>query len=111
MKRPILRASFFSTYCSGSKPLTSAAIWHANCEASKPVIRSTPLLPASSACHVSGTLLPTAQMIPIPVTTTRRRKLLRSFRVRVDVVHSVLDSADLLGVLVGNLDFEGFFEG
>src|SRR5271157_4883567 len=96
---------------SGSKFFTSAAILQANCDTSKLVMRSTPLLPASSACHASGTLLPTAQMIPIPVTTTRRRKLLRSFRVRVDVIHGVLDGANLLRVLVGNLDFEGLFEG
>src|SRR5208283_2643515 len=98
-------------YCSGSKFFTSAAILQANCDTSKLAMCSTPLLPASSACHASGTLLPTAQIIPIPVTTTRRRKLLGSFRVRVDVIHRVLDGADLLRVLVGNLDFEGLFEG
>src|SRR5271165_1391225 len=97
--------------CSGSKFFTSAAIWQANCDTSKLAMRSTPLLPASNACHTSGALLPTAQIIPIPVTTTRRCKLLWSFRVRVDVIHCVLDGADLLGVLVWNLDLEGFFEG
>src|SRR5262249_54793074 len=97
--------------CSGSKSLTSAAIWQANCEASKLVMRSTPLLPASKACHTSGTLLPTAQMIPIPVTTTRRPKLLRSFRVRVDVINGVLNGADLFRILIGDFDFEGLFEG
>src|SRR5271166_5525339 len=96
---------------SGSKFFTSAAIWQANCDASKLVIRSTPLFPASSACHTSGTVLPTAQMVPIPVTTTRRCKLLGSFRVRVDVIHRVLDGADFLRILVGNLDFEGLFKG
>src|SRR5271157_305902 len=96
---------------SGSKFFTSAAILQANCDTSKLVIRSTPLLPASSACHASGTLFPTAQIIPIPVTTTRRGKLLWSFRVRVDVIHRVLDGADLLRVLVGNLNLKGFFEG
>src|SRR5208283_521404 len=110
MKRAILRDSFFSRNWSGSKFFTSAAIWQANCDASKLVMRSTPLWPASSAFHVSATLLPTAQMVPIPVTTTRRCKLLRSFRVRVDVIHCILDGADLLRVFVGNLDFEGLFE-
>src|ERR1017187_646464 len=110
MKRAILRASFFSRNCNGSKFLTSAAIWQANCDASKLVMRSTPLLPASSAGHTSATLLPTAQMIPIPVTTTRRFKLLRSFRVCVDVVNRVLDGADLLRLLVGNLELESLFE-
>src|SRR5271165_6830409 len=96
---------------SGSKFFTSAAIWQANCDTSKLAMRSTPLLPASSACHTSGVLFPTAQIIPIPVTTTRRCKLLWSFRVRVDIIHRVLDGADLLRVLVGNLDLEGLFEG
>src|SRR5271157_728898 len=94
--------------CSAS---SVAAILQANCDTSKLVMRSTPLLPASSACHTSGTLFPTAQIIPIPVTTTRRGKLLWSFRVRVDVIHRVLDGADILRVLVRDLDLEGFFEG
>src|SRR5271165_1841168 len=95
---------------SGSKFFTSAAIWQANCDTSKLAMRSTPLLPASSACHASGAVLPTAQIIPIPVTTTRRCKLLWSFRVRVDIIHRVLDGADLLRVLVRDLDLKGFFE-
>src|SRR5579875_104756 len=111
MKRPILRASFLSRNWSGSKFFTSAAIWQAKPAASKLVMRSTPLLPANSACQASSTLLPTAQMTPIPVTTTRRCKLLRSFRVRADVVDGVLDGTDLLRVLVGNLDLEGLFKG
>src|SRR5262249_23940800 len=77
---------------------------------SKLEMRSTPLWPASSAFQVSSTLLPTAQIRPMPVTTTRRSKLLRSFRVRCDVVDGVLDGADLFSVLVGNLDFESLFE-
>src|SRR5271157_3262149 len=93
--------------CSAS---SVAAILQANCDTSKLVMRSTPLLPASSACHTSGALFPTAQIIPIPVTTTRRCKLLWSFRVRVDVIHRVLDGADLLRVLVRDLDLKGFFE-
>src|ERR1041385_4153191 len=111
MKRAILRASFFSINCRGSKFLTSAPIWQAKLETSKLVIRSTPLLPASSACQTSGVLLPTPQMSPMPVTTTRRCKLLRSFRVVVDVIHGVLDGADLLRLFVRNLDIEGLFEG
>src|SRR5271165_4831949 len=97
--------------CRGSKLFTSAPIRQANCDASKPVMRSTPLFPASSACHTSGTVLPAAQMVPIPVTTTRRCKLLFPFRVRVDVIHRVLYGADLLRILVRNLDYEGRFKG
>src|SRR5271166_2407800 len=110
MKRAILRDSFFSMNCSGSKFLTSAAIWQANWDASKPVMRSTPLLPASSAFHTSSVLLPTPQISPTPVTTTRRVKLL-SFRVGVDIIDGVLDGADLFRLLVGNFDIEGLLEG
>src|SRR5271165_7332345 len=95
--------------CSGSKFLTSAAIWQANWDASKPVMRSTPLLPASSACHTSSVVLPTPQISPTPVTTTRRVKLL-SFRMCVDVIDRVLHGTDFLRCLVGNLDVEGLFE-
>src|SRR5262249_16721356 len=105
-----LRASFFSINCRGSKFLTSAPIWQAKLVTSKLVIRSTPLLPASSACQTSGALLPTPQMSPMPVTTTRRCKLLRSFPVCVDVVDGVFHRADFLRFLVGNLDIERLFE-
>src|SRR5664279_3647999 len=96
--------------CRGSKFLTSAAILQANCDASKPVICSTPLLPACSACHTSSVVLPTPQISPTPVTTTRRVKLF-PFRVGVDVIDGVLHGANLLRFLVGNLDFESLFEG
>src|SRR5450759_1150395 len=74
-------------------------------------MRSTPLLPASRADHTSAVLWPTAQMTPIPVTTTRRLNLLGSLRVRVDVVHGVLHGADLLRIFVGDLDLEGLLKG
>ena len=72
MKRPIFFSSFFSMNCSGSKFLTSAAIWQANWEASNCVMRAMPLLPASKFFHTSSRVLPTAQISPMPVTTTRR---------------------------------------
>src|SRR3974390_547748 len=110
IKRPILAASFFSTYCRGSKFLTSAAIRQANSDASKPVRGAMPLLPASSPRQTSSALLPTPQISPTPVTTTRRAKLF-PFRVGVDVVDGVLDGADFFRLLVRDLDLEGFFEG
>src|ERR1019366_6164117 len=109
IKRAILRASFLSMNCKGSKFLTSAAILQANSDASKPVICSTPLWPASSACHTASVVLPTPQISPTPVTTTRRVKLF-PFRVRVDVIDRVLHGADLLRCLVRNLDLEGLLE-
>src|SRR6185312_1423000 len=110
MKRPIFFTSFFSMKFSGSKPLTSAAIWQACCEVSKCVMRVTPLLPARRFCQVSSVVLPTAEISPIPVTTTRLCKLLSAFRVLADVVDGVFYGADLLGILIGDLDVEGLFE-
>src|SRR3954453_21226929 len=111
MKRPIFFTSFFSTKLRGSKFFTSAAIWHANWEASNCVILPTPLLPASSPCQTSLTLLPTPQIRPSPVMTTRRCKLFAAFRVLVDVFDGVFHGADFFGVLIGDFDVEGFFEG
>src|SRR5690242_16218529 len=140
MKRPIFFSSFLSTNCNGSKFLTSAAIWAANCEASKWVMRATPLLPASRLAHTSGLVLPTPQISPTPVTTTRRAtgmplssvssfwgilgcaqnarlspappyRLLCGFGVLLDVVYGVLHGADLLRILIRDFNVEGLFEG
>src|SRR5271165_893181 len=111
MKRPIFLTSFFSTNWSGSKFWTSAAIWQANADASKRVMRSTPLLPACNAGHTSAVVWPIAQIMPRPVMTTRLAKLLACFRVLANVVDGVLDGADFFGVFVRNLDVEGLFEG
>src|SRR5882672_3238392 len=110
IKRPIFLISFFSMKFSGSKLLTSAAIWQANADASNPVMRSTPFLPASKPGHTSAVVLPTAQSRPRPVMTTRRAKLLACLRVLADVLDRIRYGADLLGVFVGNLDIEGLFE-
>src|ERR1700674_462996 len=110
MKRPIFLTSFFSMKFSGSKFLTSAAIWQAKFVESNCVMRATPLLPASTAFHTSPVVLPTPQIRPMPVTTTLRPKLLAAFRMLGDVIDGILHGADFLGVLVGNLDVEAFFE-
>src|SRR5208282_81387 len=110
MKRPIFLTSFFSMKLSGSKFLTSAAIWQAKLLESNCVIRATPLFPASKACHTSSVLLPTPQIRPMPVTTTLRPKLLATFRMLGDVIDGILHGADLFRVLVGNFDVESFFE-
>src|SRR6202051_13463 len=110
MKRPIFLTSFFSTKLSGSKFLTSAAIWQAYLLESNWVMRDTPLLPASTACHTSPVVFPTPQIRPMPVTTTLRPKLLAAFTMFGDVVDGVLHGADFFRVLVGNLDVEAFFE-
>src|SRR5258708_3990808 len=111
MKRPIFLISFFSMKFSGSKALTSAAIRQAKAVASKPVMPSTPLLPASNAGQTSAVVLPTAQIMPNPVMRTRRPKLLACLRVLAAAVDRIRNGADLLGVFVWNLDVERFFEG
>src|SRR6516225_7313775 len=123
MKRPIFLSSFFSTNWSGSKFFTSAAIWQAKSVGSKEVMRAMSHLPASRLRQASSLLLPTAQMSPNPVTTTRRLKIvapgntsaggrrsLGALGVFADVLYGIFDSANLLRVLVGDLDIEGFFE-
>src|SRR5450759_4771440 len=111
MKRPIFLTSFFSMKSKGSKLRTSAAIWQANAEASNLVMRSTPLLPASRACHTEAVVLPTEQIRPMPVMTTRRAKLLARLRVLADVVDGIRHGANLLRILVGDFNIEGLFEG
>src|SRR5271157_2727457 len=111
MKRPIFLTSFFSMNWKGSKFRTSAAIWQAKAEASNPVMRSTPLLPASNASHTAPVVLPTEQISPMPVMTTRLSRFLARLGVLADVVDGIGDGANLLRILVGNFDIEGLFEG
>src|SRR5208282_5924425 len=111
MKRPIFLTSFFSMKLKGSKLRTSAAIWQANAEASNPVMRSTPLLPATSACHTASVVAPREQISPMPVMTTRLPKLLACLRVLADVVDGIRHGANLLRIFVRNFDIEGLFEG
>src|SRR5208337_41589 len=111
MKRPIFFTSFFSMKLRGSKLRTSAAIRQANAEASNPVMRSTPLLPATSACHTAPVVWPREQIRPIPVMTTRLSellaKLLACLRVLTDVVDGIRHGTNLLRILIGDFDIEG----
>src|SRR5215813_1454319 len=112
MKMSIFLTSFFSMKRSGSKPLTSPAIRVANCDASNLVIVPMPLRPEPSAAQLASVPMPSDDTRPIPVTTTRRVLVmsLLFLAVRLDVLHGFLHARDLLGVLVGNLDAELFFE-
>src|SRR2546426_20671 len=123
MKTSIFLTSFFSMNRSGSKPLTSPAMRVANSDASNLVIVPMPLRAAQSASQFASVPIPSDDTRPMPVTTTRlftmlvfcpgsvpERRLLLGFRVRVDVLDCFLDSGDLLGILVGNLDPELFLE-
>src|SRR5580698_6094859 len=82
-----------------------------------------PLRPFKMASQAVGTVLPTGETTPIPVTTTRRlltrspgTQLKRAAQrlslaaTVVDVVDGLLNRRDLLGVLVRNLDFELLLE-
>src|SRR5579872_5511557 len=138
MKRAIFLSSFFSTQFSGSKFLTSPAIWQSNALASNCVTRPTPLLPASRLRHTSSVPIPHPQTKPTPVTTTRRFKgktspvrisacrrgkhaalpygrqeaeLLACLGVLLDVFDGILHRGNLFGVLIGDFDAESFFEG
>src|SRR6266481_911229 len=119
MKRPIFFTSFFSMKLKGSKFRTSPAIWQAKAEASNWVMRSIPLLPASRAFQTEPVVLPTAQIRPMPVMTTRLArllsevlaKLLARLRVLADVVDGIRHGANLLRIFVGDFNIEGLFEG
>jgi hypothetical protein len=65
------RACWSGTYDSMSKSLTMPPMRTGNVPASKVVIGPTPLRPASSACQVLSTSLPTGVTAPMPVIATR----------------------------------------
>ena len=72
MKVSKRRASFAERCCAGSNPFTSPAIWAVNADASKRVMRVMPDVPARMFFQASGTVFPTGEMMPSPVTTTLR---------------------------------------
>src|SRR5688572_3665011 len=108
-KRSYLRASFLSMYSRGSKPFTSQANRTESCEGSHLRIGAAPGVPARSADHVDSTSFPTGVTRPRPVTTARRVNLLPDLLVQV--IHGVADGAQLLRILVGNVDVELLLEG
>src|SRR5512139_3336809 len=117
MNVSIRRASLGDMYAARSKSFTSPAMRHPSPDASKRVMGPMPERPASSASQDDATSLPTGLTAPSPVTTTRRRPVMRRSRpsgllqMGVDVVDRLLDRADLLGLFVGNLALELVFEG
>src|SRR3954465_10174916 len=95
-------------YCRGSNPFTSQAKRTCCLEASNLVIGAPPDLPSSSALQVDSTSVPTGVTSPRPVTTTRCAKLLPDLL--VEVIHGVADGAQLLRVLVRDVDVELLLE-
>src|SRR4051794_36633255 len=137
-KRPISLNFFLGIQSSYLKPLTSPAMRVENWAASKSVMGATPDSPARRLFQVSSVPSPLGVTRPIPVMTTRsiycscdRRRATLAPRsaaaargrararpptwlllgVRLDVVDRVLDAADLLRVLVRDVDLERLLEG
>src|ERR1700682_2926526 len=82
-------------------------------EASNCSIRETPLFPSRMDRHVSSVPTPTEVSSPTPVTTTLRCIWLEGnglLLLGLDVIHRVFNRRDLLGILIGNVDVEGFLE-
>ena len=112
MKRPIFFSSFFSMKFSGSKFLTSAAIWQANLAESK-------LGDAGDAAFAGEQSLPDLLRGIAHATDQAEacdydpasQTYLPAFRVLGDIVDRVLHGANLLGVFVGDFDVEGLFKG
>src|SRR5436309_9512064 len=79
-------------------------------------MRPMPDFPSISPCHVASLPTPSGEIIPRPVMTTRRlvKRVGVSWLLRLgvlfDVLDGVLDLADLLRLVIGNLDAELFLE-
>src|SRR5918994_2595020 len=114
MKSSMRRASFGVTYSFTSKPWTSPPMRTGKAETSKRVMGPMPLRPLRIASHAAGTVLPTGETMPSPVTTTRR--LLNQLcpsdfgPALVDVVDGLMHRRDLLRIFVRDLDLEFLFE-
>src|SRR6185312_15699395 len=72
MKSSMRRASFGSMYSFTSKPRTAPPKRTGKADTSKRVIGLMPLSPFRMASQADFTVLPTGEMMPRPVTTTRR---------------------------------------
>src|SRR5688572_4654611 len=96
-------------YWSGSKPFTSQANRTESCAGSNLRMGAAPGVPARSADQVDSTSFPTGVTSPRPVTTTRRVNLLSDLLVQV--IHRIAHGAELLRVLVGDVDVELLLEG
>src|SRR6516165_8190271 len=119
MNSSMRRASFDGMYSATSKSRTWPPKRAGKAETSKRVTGPMPLSPRRMASHAETTVLPTGDTTPRPVTTTRRLLMLPAgtpvgsglAATLVDVVDGLMDCGDLLGVLVGDLDFEFLFQG
>src|SRR5215469_10327863 len=117
VKRSIRRASLRSMNCSATKSFTSPAIRESSCSALKRVIGPMPDFPANIASQFFSVPVPSGEIKPVPVMTTRRSATVSplqppdqpSLLVRVDVVDRIAHGLDVLCLLVGDLHLELFF--
>src|SRR5579862_3076668 len=72
MNSSMRRASFGEMYSSTTKPRTAPPKRTGNADTSNRVIGPMPLSPFKMASQADFTVLPTGEMMPRPVTTTRR---------------------------------------
>src|SRR5581483_7501423 len=79
----------------------------------------TPLLPASTACQLFGTVRPSGVTIPSPVTTTRCllkinlvvSELATVFtEMGINVINGLLNCRDFFSIFIWNLGFKLFFQ-
>src|ERR1041385_8174304 len=120
---------------SGSKFLTSAAIWQSYAPASKAVMRSTPHLPSRRFCQNDWISSPKGVTTPRPVTTTLRSSVLVVIKITgqlvlgsagaaprkwlgnlllltfLDIFDHVTDALELLGLFIGDFLAEFLFQG
>src|SRR5690606_33402887 len=102
------RASLRSMYGRGSNPFTSQANRTWCREASNFVMGAAPLVPARRFVQVSSTVSPNGVTSPRPVMTTRR--LTSRAQLVVEVLQGVPDRAELLRLLVRDVDVELLLE-
>src|ERR1700684_1991999 len=110
MKRPILRASFFSIKSNGLKFFTSAAKVTGNPVVSKLVMGAIPLLPSRRLFQTSGAVFPIPHSSPMPVTTTLLVNSLTAFRVLLDVFGGVFYGFYFFRIFVWDFQVKGFLE-
>src|SRR5207253_7164846 len=104
------RTSFLSMYCAGLNAFTSQANFTGLRAGSNRVIGPAPDRPATRPSQVLWTLVPSGVTTPRPVIATRRRIPLFP-HLLVQVLQRLPHRAQLLGLLVGDVDVELLLEG
>src|SRR5713226_8395402 len=115
LKRSSKSRRFASKWAAGSYARTCAATWINTRSAGKPSSGAMPDSPARNLLQKLLTSRPRADIAPRPVTTTRRISSSCASRLLgqqiLDSFHRLAHAADLLGLLVGDLDVEFVLQG